>query len=289
MNRLVAAPWLTIITGHYGVGKTNLSLNLARDLRAEAQKVTLVDLDLVNPYFRTTDNRGFLEACDIRVLGPVYGASSLDTPSLTPGIDEAIVEASLEHAVVIDVGGDPEGARALGRFAEKITSRPYRMIHVVNLRRPETASVDDNIALLRAVEATSGLRVTSIAGNTHLKELSTAEDIVAAIVPTCDIAAVAGLPLSFVAVPRRLAVEVQAALAKGDPVQRIGTPAKGDPVQRIGAPAKGDPVQRIGAPAKGTPAQGVGTPAEGNPARGSDTAGTPVYPIDIIVGTPWEA
>jgi len=245
MNNFVTAPWLTIVTGHYGVGKTNLSLNIARDIRAEVEKVTLVDLDIVNPYFRTTDNRGFLDACDIRVLGPVYGASSLDTPSLTPGIDEAIVEASERHAVVIDVGGDPDGARALGRFAEKIASRPHRMIHVVNLRRPETASVADNIALLRAVEATSGLKATAIAGNTHLKELSAAEDIVAAMGPTSDIAAAAGLPLSFIAVPRRLAAEVEAVLAEA-------------------------------------------APAEAVLAKGQDITNIPIYPVDIIVGTPWE-
>ena len=253
MDGFVAAPWLTIVTGHYGVGKTNLSLNMARDIRARAGLVTLIDLDLVNPYFRTTDNRGFLDSMDIRVLGPVFGATSLDTPSLTPGIDEAIAKASSEHAVLIDVGGDPEGARALGRFTANITARPYRMIQVVNLRRPETMSIEDNIALLREIEATSGLKVTEIAGNTHLKELSTAEDIVASIGPTCDIAAAAGLPLSFIAVPRRFAAEVQAALAEG------------------------------------TSAQGVGTSAEGDPARESGAAGVSIYPIDIIVGTPWEA
>ncbi|MCL1847483.1 MAG: ParA family protein, partial [Coriobacteriia bacterium] len=91
VKSLTEAPWLTIITGHYGVGKTNLSLNIARDLCQVTSHVTLVDLDVVNPYFRSTDNRGVLDAYGIRVLGPVYGASNLDTPSLSPGIDDAIV------------------------------------------------------------------------------------------------------------------------------------------------------------------------------------------------------
>ena len=44
-----------LICGHYGTGKTNLSLNLALEAAKEGQKVTLVDMDLVNPYFRSSD------------------------------------------------------------------------------------------------------------------------------------------------------------------------------------------------------------------------------------------
>ena len=46
---------INIITGHYGSGKTNVSVNMALDLAAKGEKVTVVDLDIVNPYFRTAD------------------------------------------------------------------------------------------------------------------------------------------------------------------------------------------------------------------------------------------
>jgi hypothetical protein len=208
------SPWLTIITGHYGVGKTNLSLNIARDLRAKVSRVTLIDLDIVNPYFRSTDNKAFLDAHDIRVLGPVHGASNLDTPSLSPGIDEAIMAAGADHAVVIDVGGDPDGARALGRYAERIAVRPHRVVFVVNLRRLETASVAENLELLRGVEDASGLAATELLGNTHLKELTTAENIITALGPTCALAETTKLPLAGVAVPHSLVEQVAAEMLK---------------------------------------------------------------------------
>ena len=44
---------ITLITGHYGSGKTNFAVNLALRQAAEGKKVTVVDLDIVNPYFRT--------------------------------------------------------------------------------------------------------------------------------------------------------------------------------------------------------------------------------------------
>jgi len=117
VRAIVGTVPLIVITGHYGVGKTNLALNLARDLRAVYPRVTLVDLDIVNPYFRSSDSRAFLAQHDIALLGPSHAGGNLDTPSLAPGIDTAIETASASHAVVVDVGGDPDGARALGRFA----------------------------------------------------------------------------------------------------------------------------------------------------------------------------
>ena len=37
---------INIITGHYGSGKTNVSVNMALDLAEKGEKVTVVDLDL---------------------------------------------------------------------------------------------------------------------------------------------------------------------------------------------------------------------------------------------------
>ncbi|MDR2196715.1 MAG: hypothetical protein LBO07_01980 [Coriobacteriales bacterium] len=235
MTIFSTAPWLTIVVGHYGVGKTNLSLNIARDLRKSGVRVTLVDLDIVNPYFRSTDHRAFVEDHGIKLLGPVHGASNLDTPSLPPGIDEAIEAAAEGHAVILDVGGDPDGARALGRYAAHIAARPYRMVNVVNFSRPEMASVENNLELLIATELTSGLANTEVLGNTHLKEFTTAEGILSSVGATVEFAQRARLPLAGITAPRRLAASLTSLLAED-----------------------------------------------------ISMFGIPVYPIDIIVGTPWE-
>jgi Mrp family chromosome partitioning ATPase len=47
---------LTVVTGHFGSGKTNFAVNLARFAAKEGRKVTIIDLDIVNPYFRAADN-----------------------------------------------------------------------------------------------------------------------------------------------------------------------------------------------------------------------------------------
>lgn len=76
---------VVVVTGHYGVGKTNFSLNLAMDAAAAGYRVTLADMDVVNPYFRSNEYRDLLEAAGVRLIAPVFGhvGTSLDVPSVT--------------------------------------------------------------------------------------------------------------------------------------------------------------------------------------------------------------
>ena len=104
LNRIV------VVTGHYGSGKTNLSVNLAMSLRAAGEEVTLVDLDIVNPYFRSADFETLAEENGIRLIAPVYARSNLDIPALDGRLD---AELDGGRRIVIDVGGDEEGAAAL--------------------------------------------------------------------------------------------------------------------------------------------------------------------------------
>ena len=52
MDTLFQKP-ITVITGHYGCGKTSLSLNLAMS----GNYKSIIDLDVVNPFFRSSDYR----------------------------------------------------------------------------------------------------------------------------------------------------------------------------------------------------------------------------------------
>ena len=59
---------LLIITGHYGTGKTEFSVNLALDLAEAGEKVRLADLDIVNPYFRSRERKRELTAAGVQVI-----------------------------------------------------------------------------------------------------------------------------------------------------------------------------------------------------------------------------
>ena len=64
---------VVVVTGHYGVGKTNFALNLALDAAAAGYRATLADMDVVNPYFRSNEYRDLLEGAGARLIAPVFG------------------------------------------------------------------------------------------------------------------------------------------------------------------------------------------------------------------------
>ena len=109
-----------VITGNYGSGKTEISLNLAFDAARE-EKTTLVDLDIVNPYFRTGEKAEELKAAGVRVLMPTYAMTTVDIPAL-PAEIQSVFEVPSDR-VIFDVGGDDTGAAALGRYYPSFMAR----------------------------------------------------------------------------------------------------------------------------------------------------------------------
>ncbi|MCL1849572.1 MAG: hypothetical protein FWF83_07895 [Clostridiales bacterium] len=155
----------TVICGHYGCGKTNLSINLAIEAAHAGKKTTLVDFDIVNPYFRSSDYAGLLEKNGVRLIAPVYAGSTMDLPMIPPEVHSIFGGDGL---VIIDAGGDGVGATVLGRFADRISAMDYDMLYVVNQYRVQSANADAAINLLREIEEASHLKATAIVNNSHL-------------------------------------------------------------------------------------------------------------------------
>ena len=166
---------ISIVTGHYGTGKTEFSVNLALALAAEGASVMLADLDIVNPYFRSRERRSLLEEAGVRLISSSQACSDADVPSL-PAELLAILE-NRDIRGVLDIGGDPVGARVLARFQPKIVQEDYQLIYVLNANRPEVRTAEAAVRYLRGIEATTGLTCTGIVNNTHLCGDTTEEEI----------------------------------------------------------------------------------------------------------------
>lgn len=194
----------TVITGHYGCGKTTLAVNLAIDLRRVYESVMLVDLDVVNPYFRSSDHRAMLEGHGVDLIAPTFAGTTLDTPSLPPEVD-AVFET--QGAVVIDAGGDDAGATVLGRYAEKIAAVEHEMLYVINRYRPLIASPEQAAQLLAHIEAASHLKATGVVNNSHLRDETTLHTVLDSMGYARQTASLLGLPLRFTTVPERVYAE----------------------------------------------------------------------------------
>ena len=159
-------PRITVVCGHYGCGKTNLTLNLALEAAAAGERVTVADLDIVNPYFRSRERKEQLDARGIRLIASSQACTDADVPSLPADVFALFQDPDLYG--IVDVGGDPDGARVLARFQPQIMATPHEMLCVVNANRPETRDADRAVSYLRAIEATCGVPMTGLVNNTHL-------------------------------------------------------------------------------------------------------------------------
>lgn len=161
---------LHIFCGHFGSGKSEISVNYAIACAENGEKVSIVDLDIVNPYFRTNDARKILEEHNIEVIAPEFANSNLDMPTV-PG-DIMKVFNNPERKVIFDVGGDEDGAFALGRYLQYIIKDGYKMHLVVNAKRPLTENAEEIVAMAKEIEAASRLTVTDIVNNTNIGKLT---------------------------------------------------------------------------------------------------------------------
>lgn len=161
-----------VITGNYGSGKTEISLNLAFEA-ARNRNTTLVDLDIVNPYFRTGEKAEELREAGIRVLMPTYAMTTVDIPAL-PAEIQSVFEVPSDW-VIFDVGGDDTGAAALGRYYPSFTQHRQELMtaFVINCARPLTMCVDDILDLARRIENRGRLPIDILINNTNLADETT--------------------------------------------------------------------------------------------------------------------
>jgi len=183
---------IIVVCGHYGVGKTNVSVNLALDLKKRHPKVTLIDIDIVNPFFRSADNEQLLKNNGIRCIFPAYAKSNVDIPALSPEIYSVFEDDGI---AIFDVGGDDRGSTVLASFADRFNRCGYEMLYVINKCRPMIEDPKEAVSLLREIELQSTLTATHLVNNSNLGK-ETDESILLSGLPYAEeVSKMAGLPI----------------------------------------------------------------------------------------------
>lgn len=168
-------PKTIIITGHYGTGKTNLAINLAIQLKSIGKEVCIVDLDLINPYFKTSDFASVLQEHEIELVAPIYSGTNLEATTLTM---ELATQLKTDKHIIIDCAGDDIGATALGMYYKQILARgEYAMLYVVNAYRYLSQTPEQTHQILIDIEKTCGLKATYVVNNSNVANSTTQEMI----------------------------------------------------------------------------------------------------------------
>ena len=174
MTRLFHDYRYLVLTGNYGSGKTELALNLALQF-SQKFRTTLVDLDIVNPYFRSGEKADEMRRAGVRMLMPTYAMTTVDIPAL-PAEIQSVFEVPSDR-VIFDVGGDDTGAAALGRFYPSFMAHreQTRMLFVINCMRPLTREADEIIDLAERIQNRGRLKIDMLINNTNLADMTEPE------------------------------------------------------------------------------------------------------------------
>ena len=193
---------IRIIIGHYGSGKTEFSINYAVKLNEIDKKVALVDLDVVNLYFRSREKKELLKSKGIEVIGSSIEGNALDIPSISSDALKVLQDES--YHTILDIGGDPAGARTLGRYHNYLYEGNYDMFFVLNANRPETQNVEKVLEYMVKIEETSRAKITGIISNTHLLKDTRVEDIIKGYKLALEVEKESDIPLKYIAVLKEL-------------------------------------------------------------------------------------
>jgi len=197
---------IRVITGGYGAGKTEFAVNYAFQLAALGYPTALVDLDVINLYFRSREKKKELEEAGIRVIASSLQGIGADLPAISAEVAAPLQDPTWQ--VVMDVGGDAMGARALARYREYLKPGMYEMLFIVNGNRPETDTLDRTLPRMEAIEMVSGVQITALVNNTHLVRQTTVRDIIKGQRLCRQIAKETGLPIRYVSVIDQLATNL---------------------------------------------------------------------------------
>jgi len=198
---------VTILVGHFGSGKTEIALNGAFELAAGGVRITLADLDVVKPYFRSRSARAMLSDAGIELLAPTGANAHADLPIIVPQIRSHLRDPNCR--LIMDVGGDEIGARVLGSLSDVVPFDDTDCLLVLNFRRPATPNPERALHMIREIEAVGRVPVSGLISNTHLMEETTPAVVLDGYRQAIETARLAEVPVVAVTVTEELAVDLR--------------------------------------------------------------------------------
>ena len=167
-----------VLLGSFGSGKSELALNMSIDA-AKRGPCTLVDLDVINPYFRTSERGDVLTPAGVELIMPPYALEKIEIMSLSARVYSAFTPG--EGSVFFDIGGDHVGSIALGQYKpyfDNIPDEHKHILFIVNPMRPTAADVESAYNVLYKIQFVSRLNVTGIVNNANLAGETTVENLI---------------------------------------------------------------------------------------------------------------
>lgn len=199
-----------VYAGAYASGKSETALNRARQYAERSKKITLVDLDTVEPAYTLRPIAKDLERLGINVITQPdnFGlgeAASYVTPA-------QISCLSNSGDIIIDVGYGAGGLDILDIINNIGDEQNLRIYLVVNTAKFETSTVDNIIEYVtfsEGLEKRPWKKFTGVISNTHFGDETTKDDVINGYNKLKIACEKIGLPIVAIGVDERISSEFE--------------------------------------------------------------------------------
>lgn len=183
--------------GEYASGKSELAINRALELMTMQRQVTLVDLDIVEPFYTLRPIKDLLEREGLNIIAysrsDSFGLGETGA-MLNPKAKWAL---RIEGDIIFDVGYGVHGAKTLN-LVEGAEEAGVKVIAVINYMRPMTNSIERIKGYIKELGT-----VNAIVANTHLGTETTLDIIIKGNLEIFEAAKQIEIPIAYIAMEEK--------------------------------------------------------------------------------------
>lgn len=185
----------TVFLGGYGSGKSELAINFALRYANEGGCI-LVDMDLANPYFRSSDEKELMAKAGIQLISPSHTIRGAELVNFTAQIFSVFDDG--DENVILDVGGDAAGSLSLGRLIEyfgRVPKDNLSVLFVINPMRPRMETPEAILRVMQDVQNSSRLTIIGLINNSNLADETTVKELVVGYELVRNVSMISGIPV----------------------------------------------------------------------------------------------
>ncbi len=186
-----------IFMGMFGSGKTEISLNIAQHFARKGERTVVVDVDTVSPYFRSRDLMAVFEEKGIKIVAPEGALAHADLPIITPQVFGYLENP--EYRVVLDVGGNDDGAVVLSSLSTRLQKTECSTFYVLNFYRPFNDTVENAVSHVLRLEEKSRMKIDFLVNNSNMGFETTQEHVFKGEAFVTEVSKRTSIPVAFTA------------------------------------------------------------------------------------------
>ncbi len=166
-----------VFVGEAGCGKSEIAINWAFELaRHQKKTIHFFDLDQTKPLFRSRSVKQLMGDQGIIFH---HEEQFFDSPTIVGGVAVNLQDQNCH--VVLDIGGNANGARSVGCFSQIINNGDSQVFYVINPYLPWSQDVRSIDATMSAILRSSRIKEFKILINPNVGYSTTAEELLEGI------------------------------------------------------------------------------------------------------------